>query len=327
MKEFLITENEEAMRLDNFLRHVLKAAPDSFLQKMLRKKNITLNDKKAAPGMRLKPGDSIKIYFSDETFLKFQSTGERNDTPVPLLKKEWILWEDEDVLVLNKPKGLLSQKAKKDEPSINEMAIAYSVNSDTKGKNKSLFTPSVVNRLDRNTSGILLFGKTRSGLQSLSDNIQKDEIQKYYRCVVVGMGLQSKVVKGYLKKNEQNNTVTISDANETGYKPIETGIEVLATTRVHFSDDTYTDLSLLEVHLITGRTHQIRAQMAHLSYPIVGDYKYGNDAINQKMKKTFGIDSQMLHAYCVEIPGYPMLISPYPKEFYKLFEKTTLERL
>lgn len=305
MIQLQIGKNEAGQRLDKYLKKVLKNAPDSFIYKMLRKKNIVLNGKKSDGKETLSLGDEIKLFFADETFEKFSGTGEAFNTleyenAFETLSPIEIIYEDEDILILNKPAGVLSQKAKDIDHSINEWMIGYLL-SGKKITASSLktFKPSVCNRLDRNTSGMILCGKTLSGTQFLSEIIKQKDLQKFYHCLVPGKILLSKRLQGYLWKNSKTNLVTIYESKEKIPKEKLNDIEYIDTAFETISaKDRY---SLLEVQLFTGKTHQIRAHLSSIGHPIIGDTKYGDTKINQIYEKA-GVKHQLLHAYKLIFP-------------------------
>ena len=319
MKEFTIKNHEAGQKLDKYLAKVLSQAPKSFLYKMLRKKNIVLNDKKADGHEVLKASDSIKIYFSDETFEKFadpifKSAGDcsanKKKSEKNLLPE--IIYEDQDILLLNKPVGLLSQKAAKDDYSANDFVIDYMLSSGQLSKEDLLtFKPSICNRLDRNTSGLLIAGKTMSGLQRMSAALKERDMAKYYLCLVNGRLNEKQHLKGYLLKDEKTNKVTVKKQAFAGADHIETSYEPVAY---------YGNSTLLLVHLITGRSHQIRAHLASIGHPILGDYKYGNKGINDRLKKATGVSSQLLHAYRLIMPDGQTFEAKEPETFHKAYE-------
>jgi 23S rRNA pseudouridine955/2504/2580 synthase len=305
MKEFVISKKEAGQRMDKYLFKVLDQAPKSFVYKMLRKKNIVLNDKKATGQEVLSDSDNIKIYVSDETFEKFASKLPKADDSLKETSKKHaqkknhakidVVYEDEDILIINKPAGMLSQKASPGDYSANEMIIDYLLDSNQLTTQElRTFRPSICNRLDRNTSGLLIAGKTIRGLQQMSEQLKSRSMQKYYRCLVLGNITKDAHLTGYLIKDHTANKVTVSrekpekdaDFIETAYHPIRQ----------------YKGMTLLEVHLITGRSHQIRAHLASIGHPILGDGKYGNEKINQKLRKQAGVSGQLLHAYRMEFP-------------------------
>lgn len=314
MQQIMIKENEAGQRLDKMLAKYLNEAPKSFLYKMLRKKNITLNGKKAAGNEILSCGDEVKLFLSDETIARFSSslvqyTKEKLD----------ILYEDENILLINKPAGMLSQKASDSDESAVEHLITYLLTSgQLKEQDLKTFKPSVCNRLDRNTSGMIAAGKSLAGLQELSRLFQNRTLEKYYLCLVEGDIAEPTRIRGYLKKDAKTNQVTITagetadaSAIETEYRPLKRG----------------EDTTLLEVHLITGKTHQIRAHLASQGHPVIGDYKYGNRRNNDRYQKAYGLKYQLLHAYRLVFPGLEGALSnlsgkeftaPLPEEFRKI---------
>ena len=295
MQEILITKNEEGYKLKKLCKNYLSEAPDSFIYKMLRKKNIKLNGKKADGSEILEKGDIVNFYLSDETIQSFQKSGVTNNREkVSSVRAEDIIYEDEDIIIVNKPSGILSQKSKADDISINEMILQYLLDNG-KINNESLMTfkPSVCNRLDRNTSGLILAGKTPAGSKYLSQIIKNRSIRKYYQAVVKGQAKLKGIYKAHLTKDDNNNQVDISDKGFI----IETGFEVLEYNKE-------LDITYLRVELITGKSHQIRAHLAHLGYPIIGDTKYGNKNTNEYFRKNYKIKSQMLTAYEVIFPHF-----------------------
>lgn len=295
MQELHVTANEAGQRLDKLLAKFLNQAPKSFLYKMMRKKNIVLNGKKCTGNEKLKQGDSIKLFFSDETIEKF-SAGTYVTPKKEKINMLPIIYEDEQVLLMNKPVGVLSQKAKDSDVSAVEILINYLIETNQLSKEQfRTFHPSICNRLDRNTSGILVAGKTLPALQEMNRFFKERTIAKYYRCLVKGRVIKNEdYIKGYLVKDQKTNKVSITK------KKIEEGVPIETEYCVIQSND---EVSLLEVHLITGKTHQIRAHLASIGHPIIGDYKYGDKQINEMYRQEYGLKSQLLHAYRLEMPS------------------------
>ena len=313
MKEIVINENEAGQRLDKFLGKLLKEAPANFYYKMLRKKNIVLNGKKATGNEKLTAGDSIKLFLSDETFEKFAGKRQTNDlaASVPNIALE-IVYEDHDVLAINKPAGMLSQKAKKEDISANEYILQYLLESGTITRESlHTFKPSVCNRLDRNTSGILVAGKTLNGLQQMSKAFRERSMEKYYLAIVAGHISKPRRIEGFLKKDEKNNQVTILSEPSNDAKPIITEYRPLKLVG---------QVTLLEVHLITGRSHQIRAHLASIGHPVIGDTKYGNPRLNREFLKNAGVTHQLLHAYRLFLADGTKIQADAPKEFERALE-------
>lgn len=312
MKEFTVSAADSGQKCIKYCEKVLPNAGTGFLHKMLRKKNITLNGKKADGSERLNGGDVVRFFFADETFAKFAGANsdalsvKKQDKSIPALKKENIIYEDEHVLFYNKPVGLLSQKAKPDDISLNEMLLAYLEKSSNEGNTDYIGKASICNRLDRNTSGIVICGKTYLGLRTMNEMIAGRDIGKYYHCLVSGRVKQPILLKGYLRKDEKTNKVEIRDAAFDGASYIETEIRPLAGNQ---------KVSLLEVHLITGKTHQIRSHLSYLGHPILGDHKYGDPDVNARFRQKYGLKSQLLHAYRLVLPKNEPLKELSEKEF------------
>lgn len=321
MKEYVIGKNEANQRFDKYLHKLLKEAGSGFLYKMLRKKNITLNGKKADGTEKLKEGDIVKLFLSDETFLKFAGTPVANtDFLIPEEKRKFelsILYENEDILILNKPKGMLSQKSKPDDISANEYILDYLIRTKkiTTEEIKT-FRPSICNRLDRNTSGLLIAGKTLKGLQDMANQLKSRSVKKYYRCIVKGSVTKKQNIRGYLVKNEKTNKVTVLKEPIGEAKYIETEYAPIEQLKGGYT--------LLEVHLITGRSHQIRAHLASIGHPILGDEKYGDHRLNQKILKSLHIKGQLLHAYRLVFSDGFEITAPLPDEFNQMTKGETL---
>lgn len=319
MREFQIKSNEAGQRFDKYLKKLLVNAPGSFIYKMLRKKNITLNGKKADGTEKLAAGDAVKLFFSDETFEKF--AGNRKITSefdrLKDLKPLEVVYEDDDVLIVNKPSGMLSQKAEATDISANEHILSYLI---AKGELTEdvmrTFKPSICNRLDRNTSGLLIAGKTLKGLQEMSDALKKRTLQKYYRCIVKGEVREKSYIKGWLTKDEKSNKVTIC-ANKPKNSDERTFLQIETEYVPIWVKNGYSEL---EVHLITGRSHQIRAHLASIGHPIVGDVKYGDKKVNERFRKELQIDSQMLHAHRMVFAEGREVIAPCGQEFERVFQ-------
>ena len=296
MKSLIIQKNQSGGRLDKFLFKYLDKANTGFIYKMLRKKNITLNGKKADGSEKLNPGDEIKIFFSDDTFEKFCSKGQISDVS----SADWpdisrsIIYEDENILLLNKPAGMLSQKSQKADISLNEYAISYLFSSGKISEQElHTFRPSVCNRLDRNTTGLITVGASMEGARALSRGFKERTFDKYYLCIVSGKVENSADVSGFLKKNSKTNKVEISHEKTGESSYIETRYEP------YYVSENFT---ILKVKLLTGKTHQIRAHLASLGYPVIGDSKYGDVSVNEQYRRKYGVKSQLLHSWQLHFP-------------------------
>lgn len=320
MQEFKIGPNEEGQRLDKFLHKYLKEAGTSFLYKMLRKKNITLNKKKADGKEILCCDDLVQFYFSDETFDKFRgkqsalqysenmknsketkgrdSAYEQYEKAYKVFKDIEIIFENKHILLLNKPAGILSQKSQPSDLSVNEWLIGYLLSSGQITKDQmETYKPSICNRLDRNTSGLMICGKSFLGSRQMNQLIKERKIRKFYRTFVKGEVKESTHIKGYLMKDEANNKVllreSVSNQEKDKYVPIETAYSPILLKKGY----TY-----LEVELITGKTHQIRAHLASKGHPLLGDEKYGDRKWNHQFTEYKIPKWQLLHSIRVEFP-------------------------
>ena len=340
MREVTIGPNEGGQRFDKYLKKYLKEAGSGFLYKMLRKKNITLNGRRADGSEKLNVGDRVCFFLADETIEKFRG-------PVPAFretgsafrksafrgsgpsapegaKKELlsipVLYEDGQVLLADKPAGLLTQKAQARDYSLNEWLTDYLLaGGKLKEEELATFRPSVCNRLDRNTSGLVICGKTLAGSQKMSELIRDRSLRKFYRLFAAGNPPASGLVESWLLREENSNQVRIYEKKPADSRavPVRTGWRLL---------EAYEDCSFLEVELFTGKTHQIRAQMAALGFPLIGDARYGNEAVNRHFRKA-GVRSQLLHAFRLEFPPLDgpfsglserSVVAPEPESFLRM---------
>lgn len=284
MREIIVNKNDEGRRLDRFLKIYFEKAPLSFIYKNLRKKNIVVNGKKAKPEDILREGDEIKLFLAEETIEKFKKDIKKSKNS----KLPDILYEDEDIILVKKPVNMLTHNDSKgyQDNALDRMVDYLIAQGDYNPRLEKSFRPAFVNRLDRNTSGILIGAKNLKALQDLNDAIKKREIKKLYLTLVAGRVTKDFDVDINLKKTG-NNVMKKSSIGE-GKRAI-TEFKVLKSNK---------DYSLLSVNLITGRTHQIRASLKEEGLAIVGDRKYGDDRVNKVFRER-GLDSQFLHNYAI----------------------------
>ena len=278
-----ITKNDAGQRLDKFLTKTYRQLPMSLLYKAIRKKDIRLNGKRCEANARLQEGDSLYLFLPDDALAITPPTYAFMHASRSLD----IVYEDEHVMLLNKKAGLLvhpDDREFTDTLIFRVQRYLYEKGEYDPAAEQS-FTPALVNRIDRNTCGIVIAAKTAAALRILNDKLKNREIEKYYLCIVHGrMPKQTDTLEGYLEKNEAQNRVYISETPRPGARTIRTRYTVLEQRG---------DLSLLEIHLLTGRTHQIRAHLASIGHPLLGDGKYGTNALN----KGTGFNKQALCSY------------------------------
>lgn len=303
MREYIVKKSDEGQTVIKYLNRMLSAAPVSFFYKMIRKKNIVLNDNKKLSGKEIvKEGDVIRLYVSDDTVSMFSDEqSARVDEYIECYRRLGdikIVYEDEHIIIADKPRGILSQKASNMDVSINEWLIGYMlINNEISNEDLKVFKPSVCNRLDRNTGGIIIFAKTLFGANKINPLIKERTIRKFYHTVCYGNFEKEVHDISFLKKDENANMVEVSDTFIEGYKRIETIIRPVRYNKKK-------DITLLEVELITGKSHQIRATLNKLGYPIIGDTKY------TKINANLDVNGQLLYATSVVLPQmdeYPML--------------------
>lgn len=294
MKTIIINKNDENQRLDRFLTKYLKNAKKTLIMKSLRKKNITLNGKKASPEEMIKIGDEINIFFSDETIEKFTEDKKIKTSEIPD-----ILYEDENILLVKKPSGLLTHNDKKEyEKNALDSFINYLIRKkEFVPRIEKSFRPAFSNRLDRNTSGILIGCKNAEALREINSAIKNRKLDKYYLALVHGNMKEEIHDKSILSKDEKKNKVTLKDSGSG--KTTETIITPM---------ENFKDYTLVKVNLITGRTHQIRATLKKHGFSIVGDAKYSG-------KGDFGLKNQFLHNYKIVFDGLEKLNYLNGKEF------------
>ena len=265
MKILTVGKNDAGQRLDKFLTKAVRGLPKSLMYKSIRTKKIKLNRRRAQPDDMLCEGDEVQLFLREEFFESPESDRGALYRIKPALD---IVFEDENIILINKRPGVLVHED--DEGRDNTLLMHLQAYLCQKGEydpdSEQSFAPAFCNRIDRNTGGIVIAAKNAAALREMDERIRDREVKKYYLCAVHGiMPKKSDVLEAYLRKNEKTNTVDVIDRPAPGYLTIKTGYRVLA---VHGGD------SLLEIELFTGRTHQIRAHMAHIGHPLLGDGKY-----------------------------------------------------
>lgn len=314
MKSIIVSSDNESKKLKKFLQTYLRDATEGFIYKMLRKKNILLNEKKADGSEVLKCGDVVSIYFSDETIEKFRGTKAKSIVTNKIYKnnildEKIIVYEDSNIIIINKPQGILSQKSTKKDLSINEMALNYMLKKkEIDEKSLNFFVPSVMNRLDRNTGGLIIFAKNYKIAKAISTMFNNNQIQRFYTAICyknakkVFANRNSIIVTSSYIKNKFENIVDISNltiSNDTSIEMIHSQDKNLIATKFTLikSNEVY---SVIEAMLLTGKSHQIRAQLFKIGLPIVGEIKYINsndiEIVNIKNRYFKEIKHQLLFA-------------------------------
>ena len=356
MIEITISTLDEGQKLKKLCFKYFDKAPQSFTYKMLRKKNIVLNNKKASGDEILTAGDSVRFYLSDETISMFHtsqnghssgnSKNKAGKKSVFRLTSANIIYECDDYIIINKPAGVLSQKAVPEDYSVNEAVIDYMLDKNMITEEQlEAFRPSVCNRLDRNTSGIITAGKTLKGLQFLSDKLKEkgkeSTVVKSYLAIVHGRFDKDGIITLCFSKSEKDNIVRVSEvqsdikkisiktnnqsklnceyirddaSHNNSYNELSEKSSDIIQTGFKFIDYNKTqNLSLVEAVLYTGKSHQIRASLEYLGFPIVGDRKYGNSQLDRELKPR--PKRQLLHAAMLQLSENEIFKADIPADF------------
>lgn len=297
MRILTIGENDAGQRLDKFLSKAVKAMPPSLMYKSIRTKKIKVNRKRAEPRQMLCVGDTVQLFLSDELF----GGGDERDAVRSRLSHITptfsVVYEDGNLLLCNKPAGL--QVHSDDKEDTNTLITQIQAYLYKKGEydpsSEQSFAPALCNRIDRNTSGIVIAAKNAASLRELNELIKERKLTKKYLCAVHGsMEKRTDILSGFITKDSDKNTVTVYRRHIPGSKDIKTGYRVLSESN---------GISLLEVELFTGRTHQIRAHLASVGHPLLGDGKYG---VNRDDRRA-GYKYQALCSYSLGFDGGDLL--------------------
>ncbi|MGX8680319.1 MAG: RluA family pseudouridine synthase [bacterium] len=286
MKTFIIDAAHENQRIDKYLKKLLSRAPASLIYKMLRKKDVKVNGKRVKENYIVKRDDVVELFLYEDQFAKYSEPVSIYDLPVTFS----VVYEDEHILIVNKPAGLLVHEDSREEfNTLSNQVLTYLYNQGSYDPEDTLgFVPGPVHRLDRNTSGLVIFGKDMRALQDLNEMMKKRHcITKKYLTIVKGR-VDERHLLDYVKKDEKEGRMYLVSPQTPGALKMETYVRPIKTTK---------EMSLVEVEIITGRTHQIRVHLAAIHHPVMGDRKYGDYQWNQQVKKAFHLNHQFLHAH------------------------------
>lgn len=284
MRELVVKKNDANQRLDKFLLKKFKTMPKKMAYMYIRKKCVKVNGKKATPEVMLKENDLLTFYIKDEFFDNIQ---EENYEFLKAPKNLKIIYEDENIILLDKKPGVIVHQDKSYHFDCLLLRLQHYLydNGEYNPKEENCFAPALVNRIDRNTGGIVIGAKNAESLRILNQKMKDRELHKFYLCLLINRPKKDNaILSDYLIKNEKTNKVTVLRNEKQGAKKILTKYSVLETNN---------NLTLCEVELLTGRTHQIRAHMSSIGCPILGDNKYGNKKLNQK----YSLSKQCLYSY------------------------------
>lgn len=276
-----VGSNEAGQRIDKFLRKWLKDVPLSAIYKNIRKGDVKVNGKKVKEKYSLIEGDLVELreITSEDKKVKF----------IRIDNNLQILHEDQDILLVEKWPGVLVHSDKNNgEATLTDYVLSYLYDKgDYRPENETSFTPASCNRLDRNTSGIVIFGKSYEGLKAMNEMLRNRSIKKYYQALVKGK-ISDGYYEAYISKTQDSNISKIYESEKPGFKKIEMNVKTIQSCG---------SFSLLELELLTGRSHQLRAHLSYLGNPIIGDKKYGDNKLNNFFDNKYGLNYQFLYSY------------------------------
>ena len=314
MQKFIVSEKESGQTLEKYVRKVLKDAPLSFIYKLFRKKDIKVNGHWQKEKYVVSTSEEVSIYITDSQLEEFKK---KVETKVVEDISNWIVYEDDNILIINKPRGVLVQGDNSGEISLTEMVISYLTNKKEYDPKLDLgYTPAPTHRLDRNTAGLVVFGKNLSAIREMVDILSnKEKVEKKYLTLVKGVTEISGEINAPLLKNSLNGRVSVSPNGKE------------AITQYHQVRVINNEYSLLEVKLLTGRTHQIRVHLASISHPVIGDQKYGDYSLNKEFENKFHFKNQFLVAYYLKFKSVDDKLAYLSNKSFKISLPIELDEL
>ena len=314
MQKFIVSEKESRQTLEKYVRKVLKDAPLSFIYKLFRKKDIKVNGHWQKEKYVVSTSEEVSIYITDSQLEEFKK---KVETKVVEDISNWIVYEDDNILVINKPRGVLVQGDNSGEVSLTEMVISYLINKKEYDPKLDLgYSPAPTHRLDRNTAGLVVFGKNLSAIREMVDILSnKEKVEKKYLTLVKGVTEISGEINAPLLKNSLNGRVSVSPSGKE------------AITQYHQVRVINNEYSLLEVKLLTGRTHQIRVHLASISHPVIGDQKYGDYSLNKEFENKYHFKNQFLVAYYLKFKSIDGKLAYLSNKSFKISLPIELDEL
>lgn len=324
MKKIQITANDAGRRLDRFLRKYLERATLGSIYKIIRK-DVKVNGKRQDNKYVLQPGDEVTLYLSDDILSTLTAPKGGNDRK-KTKKTFTVIYEDENILIADKPFGLLTHGDQQEKRNhlANQVKDYLIAKGEYNPRTERIFAPASVNRLDRNTTGLVLFGKNSQSLRALNQWIRENRVSKYYWTIVFGHLNEKLELRGRLEKDPDSNTVKVFDENDDRGREIETLVMPMQSLD---------SATLVEVKLVTGRTHQIRAHLASIGHPVIGDSKYAKGRakqFNHRIYESCGLSTQLLHSYRLKFENCdgPLaylngreFVAPLPEQFENILEE------